>query len=174
MVRAHSGYTALRPKGLSNSTLPSSAAGVGALAIELIHNSDDRHVAQAAVEGASWSAPPCPIGAIGGSIEHHHLAVDRGQGSEGVLGSNSGGPGVSSRLKASPSCSKLITAEETEMPRSRSIALQSERSRQPLSGRVNEMVTRIQASPADRALLSTRPRRARRAVTARIRSAQPL
>jgi len=28
-------------------------------------------------------------------------------------------PRVSSRLKASPSCSKLITAEETEMPRSR-------------------------------------------------------
>jgi hypothetical protein len=27
-------------------------------------------------------------------------------------------PGVSNRLKASPSCSKLITAEETEMPRS--------------------------------------------------------
>src|SRR6266404_1280975 len=26
-------------------------------------------------------------------------------------------PGVSKRLKASPSCSKLITAEETEMPR---------------------------------------------------------
>jgi hypothetical protein len=32
-------------------------------------------------------------------------------------------------LKASPSCSKLITAEETEMPRSRSIAIQSERAR---------------------------------------------
>jgi len=32
-------------------------------------------------------------------------------------------------LKASPSCSKLITAEETEMPRSRSIAIQSERTR---------------------------------------------
>ena len=38
-------------------------------------------------------------------------------------------PGVSSRLKASPSCSKLITAEETEMPRSRSIAIQSDRAR---------------------------------------------
>jgi hypothetical protein len=38
-------------------------------------------------------------------------------------------PGVSSRLKASPSCSKLITAEETEMPRSRSTAIQSERTR---------------------------------------------
>jgi hypothetical protein len=32
-------------------------------------------------------------------------------------------------LKASPSCSKLITAEETEMPRSRSTAIQSERTR---------------------------------------------
>jgi hypothetical protein len=38
-------------------------------------------------------------------------------------------PGVSSRLKASPSCSKLMTAEETEMPRSRSTAIQSERTR---------------------------------------------
>jgi len=38
-------------------------------------------------------------------------------------------PGVSKRLKASPSCSKLITAEDTEMPRSRSIAIQSERTR---------------------------------------------
>ena len=38
-------------------------------------------------------------------------------------------PGVSKRLKASPSCSKLITAEETEMPRSRSTAIQSERTR---------------------------------------------
>ena len=37
--------------------------------------------------------------------------------------------GVSSRLKASPSCSKLITAEDTEIPRSRSIAIQSERAR---------------------------------------------
>jgi len=36
-------------------------------------------------------------------------------------------PGVSSRLKASPSCSKLITAEETEMPRARSTAIQPER-----------------------------------------------
>jgi hypothetical protein len=36
-------------------------------------------------------------------------------------------PGVSRRLKASPSCSKLITAEETETPRSRSTAIQSER-----------------------------------------------
>jgi hypothetical protein len=36
---------------------------------------------------------------------------------------------VSSRLKASPSCSKLITAEETEMPRSRLTAIQSERAR---------------------------------------------
>ena len=34
-----------------------------------------------------------------------------------------------SRLKASPSCSKLITAGETEMPRSRSTAIQSERTR---------------------------------------------
>ena len=38
-------------------------------------------------------------------------------------------PGVSSRLKASPSCSKLITAEDTEIPRSRSTAIQSERTR---------------------------------------------
>jgi hypothetical protein len=36
---------------------------------------------------------------------------------------------VSSRLKASPSCSKLITAERTEMARSRSTAIQSERTR---------------------------------------------
>jgi hypothetical protein len=36
---------------------------------------------------------------------------------------------VSNKLKASPSCSKLITAEETEMPRSRSTAIQSERTR---------------------------------------------
>jgi hypothetical protein len=34
---------------------------------------------------------------------------------------------VSRRLKASPSCSELITAEETEMPRS--TAIQSERTR---------------------------------------------
>jgi hypothetical protein len=32
-------------------------------------------------------------------------------------------------LKASRSCSNLITAEETEMPRSRSTAIQSERTR---------------------------------------------
>ena len=38
-------------------------------------------------------------------------------------------PGVSTRLKANASCSKLITAEETEMPRSRSTAIQSERTR---------------------------------------------
>jgi hypothetical protein len=46
---------------------------------------------------------------------------DRGQGAVGVLAE------ILSRLKASPSCSKLITAEETEMPRSRSTAIQSER-----------------------------------------------
>jgi hypothetical protein len=33
------------------------------------------------------------------------------------------------QIEASPSCSKLITAEETEMPRSRSTAIQSERTR---------------------------------------------
>jgi hypothetical protein len=38
-------------------------------------------------------------------------------------------PGVSSRLSASPSCSKLITAEDTVMPRSRLTAIQSERTR---------------------------------------------
>jgi hypothetical protein len=57
-------------------------------------------------------------------VEHHHRAVDRGRGAVGAWW-----PGVSSRLKASPSCSELITAEETEMPRSRSIAIQSERTR---------------------------------------------
>jgi len=36
---------------------------------------------------------------------------------------------VSKSLKARPSCSKLITAEEAEMPRSRSTAIQSERTR---------------------------------------------
>ena len=36
---------------------------------------------------------------------------------------------MSSRLKASPSRSKLITADETEMPRPRSTAIQSERTR---------------------------------------------
>jgi hypothetical protein len=35
-------------------------------------------------------------------------------------------------LKASSSCSRLITAEETEMPRSRSTAIQSERTRRRL------------------------------------------
>jgi hypothetical protein len=38
-------------------------------------------------------------------------------------------PGVSRTLKARPSCSKLITAEETEMPRRHSTAIQSERTR---------------------------------------------
>jgi len=32
-------------------------------------------------------------------------------------------------VEGEPSCSKLITAEETEMPRSRSTAIQSERTR---------------------------------------------
>jgi hypothetical protein len=58
---------------------------------------------------------------------------DRGQGAAGVLAEFQWAeilePGVSSRLKASPSCSKLVTAEDTEMPRSRSTAIQSERTR---------------------------------------------
>jgi len=61
-------------------------------------------------------------------IQYHHRAVDRGQGAVGVLAEILVA-GVSSRLKASPSCSELITAEETELPRSRSIAIQSERVR---------------------------------------------
>jgi hypothetical protein len=56
-----------------------------------------------------------------GGVEHHDGTVDRGQGAVGVV--------AEKRLKACPLCSKLITAEETEMPRSRSIAIQSERAR---------------------------------------------
>jgi hypothetical protein len=33
------------------------------------------------------------------------------------------------QVEGDPSCSKLITAEETEMPRRRSTAIQSERTR---------------------------------------------
>jgi hypothetical protein len=62
------------------------------------------------------------------------------------------------------------------MPRSRSTAIQSERSRLPVSGCVNEMVTRIQASPADRVPLSSgfAALAARLAAAARIWSAYPL
>src|SRR5262249_32052857 len=48
-----------------------------------------------------------------------------------------GGPSVSSRLKPSPSRSKFITAEETELPRSRSTAIQSERIRTRRSPRAS-------------------------------------
>jgi hypothetical protein len=58
------------------------------------------------------------LSAIGGGVQYRYRAVDRGQRAVGVL-AESRWPGLPRRLKASPSCSKLITAEETERLRSR-------------------------------------------------------
>ena len=45
------------------------------------------------------------------------------------VGGDPGGPACRAGRRRGPWCSKLITAEETEMPRSRSTAIQSERTR---------------------------------------------
>jgi hypothetical protein len=54
---------------------------VACLAVELVDESDDRHVAQPADLEA---LPGLVLGALGG-LQHHHGAVDRGQGAVGVL-----------------------------------------------------------------------------------------
>ena len=101
-------------------------SSLGVIAVNVIHR-----IASSKKE--SGSAPRCPPGTFGGGVEHHHGTVHRGQGAVGVprnpIGLKSWWPGVSRRLKARPSCSKLITAEETEMPRRHLTAIQSERTR---------------------------------------------
>jgi hypothetical protein len=58
---------------------------VAALAVELVDKSDDRHVAQAAnLEELAGLLLDAPLGNFGGGVEHHHRAVDRGQGAVGV------------------------------------------------------------------------------------------
>jgi hypothetical protein len=92
------------------------------LAVHLVDEGDDRDVAQAAdleqLQGAR-------LDALGG-VDHHDGGVDRGQRAVGVS-EKSSWPGVSSRLKTLSPYSKVITEVTTEMPRSRSIFIQSER-----------------------------------------------
>jgi hypothetical protein len=59
-------------------------------------------------------------------VEHHHRTVDRGQCAVGILAEILVARRVE-QVESEPSCSKLITAEETEMPRARPTAIQSER-----------------------------------------------
>jgi len=59
------------------------------------------------------SAPRCPVGTFGGGVEHHHCAVDRGPGAVNVL-------------------AKILVVrrvQSTEMSRSLTTAVQSERTR---------------------------------------------
>jgi len=97
--------------------------GVAAFAIHLVDEGDDGNVAQA----THLEQLPRPrFDALGG-VDHHDSGIDRGSGSGKCPRRNPRGPGVSRRLNTRPSNSKVITEVTTEMPRSRSIFIQSER-----------------------------------------------
>ena len=68
------------------------------------------------------------LSAIGGGVQYRYRAVDRGQRAVGVL-AESRWPGLPRRLKASPSCSKLITGRRDREAALASTAIQSERTR---------------------------------------------
>jgi hypothetical protein len=100
---------------------------------------DNRHVAQAAVleelAGLLLDAPSAPLGrrrvAPSPTLPRERGREgwgDRGQGAIGVLAEILVARSVE-QVEGQPLCSKLITAEETEMLRSRSTAIQSERTR---------------------------------------------
>jgi len=76
-------------------------------------SSSSTEVERAQPADLEGSAPRCPVGTFGGGVEHHHCAVDRGPGAVNVL-------------------AKILVVrrvQSTEMSRSLSTAVQSERTR---------------------------------------------
>jgi hypothetical protein len=92
--------------------------------VELVAEGDDRRIAQPAdleeLAGLLLDAL--------GRARYHDRALDRGQGAIGVLAEILVARRVE-QVEGEPPCSKLITAEETKMQRSRSTAIQYEHTR---------------------------------------------
>ena len=61
-----------------------------------------------------------------GRVDHHDRGVDGGEGAVGVLGKVLVARRVE-QVEEQPACSKVMTEATTEMPRSRSMPIQSER-----------------------------------------------
>src|SRR6478672_8021436 len=112
---------------------------VAAFAVELVDKGDDRHVAQPTdleeLAGLLLDAPLAPLGAASSSPLPPPRAGEGGVGCGRCRLRSSWAEILVARrveqVEGKPSCSKLITAEETEMPRRHSTAIQSERTRSP-------------------------------------------
>ena len=112
---------------------------VAAFAVELVDKGDDRHVAQPTdleeLAGLLLDAPLAPLGAASISPLPLPRAGEGGVGCGRCRLRSSWAEILVARrveqVEGKPSCSKLITAEETEMPRRHSTAIQSERTRSP-------------------------------------------
>jgi hypothetical protein len=96
--------------------------GLRGLAVHLVDEGDDRNVAQPA-DLEQLQRPG--LDALGG-VDHHHRRVHRRQRPVGVVGKVLVARRVE-QVEDVPSYSNVITEVTTEMPRSRSIFIQSER-----------------------------------------------